>query len=57
MREGFRFSIILDNSFEANLKNIENLKMFKYVLIDKESKQYETIMQLNNEVNNNMIEI
>lgn len=57
MREGYRFAIILDNSFEANYKNIENLKMFKYVIVNRESKQYETIMQINNEVNNNIIEI
>ena len=57
MREGYRFSIILDNSFEANQKNMENLKMFKYVILSKESQQYEQIIKLNEEINNNIIEI
>ena len=57
MREGFRFAIILDNSFEINYKNMENLKMFKYVLLNKESKHYSQIMKLNENVNNNIIEI
>ena len=57
MREGFRFAIILDNSFEINYKNMENLKMFKYVLLNKDSKHYSQIMKLNENVNNNIIEI
>ena len=57
MREGYRFAIILDNSFEANYKNMENLKMFKYVLLNKDSKQYGQVMQFNKEVKNNIIEI
>lgn len=57
MREGYRFAIILDNSFEANYKNMENLKMFKYVILNKESKQYGQVMQFNEEVKNNIIEI
>ena len=36
MREGYRFAIILDNSFEVDYKNMENLKMFKYVLLNRE---------------------
>lgn len=57
MREGFRFSILLDNSFEVNYKNMENLKMFKYVLLNTESKHYKNIMKFNEEINNNIIEI
>lgn len=57
MREGFRFSIVLDNSFEVNYKNMENLKMFKFVIINKDSKQYGEVMRFNEEVNNNIIEI
>lgn len=57
MRNGYRFTIILDNSFEVNYKNMENLKMFKYVLLNKESKHYSQIMKLNESVNNNIIEI
>lgn len=57
MREGYRFSIILDNSFEVNYKNMENLKMFKFVILNKDSKQYGEIMRFNDEVKNNIIEI
>ena len=57
MREGYRFAIILDNSFEVDYKNMENLKMFKYVLLNRESKQYSKIMKLNEDENNNKIEI
>ena len=57
MREGYRFAIILDNSFEVEYKNMENLKMFKYVLLNRESKHYSKIMKLNEYVNNNIIEI
>ncbi len=57
MREGYRFCVILDDSFEINYKNMENLKMFKYVILDKELQNYNEIMQLNNEINNEIIEI
>ena len=57
MREPHRFAIILDNSFEVDYKNMENLKMFKYVLLNRESKHYSKIMKLNEDVNNNIIEI
>ena len=57
MREGYRFSIILDNSFEINYKNMENLKMFKFVILNKDSKQYGEIMRFNDEIKNNIIEI
>ena len=35
MRDGFNFSIVLDKTFEVNYKNIEKLKMFKYVLVNQ----------------------
>ena len=57
MREGYICAIILDNSFEVDYKNMENLKMFKYVLLNRESKHYSKIMKLNEDVNNNIIEI
>lgn len=57
MREGFRFSILLDNSFEVNYKNMENLKMFKYILLNENSRNYKQIVKFNEEINNNIIEI
>ena len=57
MREGYRFAIILDNSFENNYKNMENLKMFKFIIINKDSKLYSEIIKSNEEIINNIIEI
>lgn len=56
MREGFKITIILDNSFEANFKNIESLQMFEFVIINKNLKQYEEIIS-NKESISNIIEI
>lgn len=57
MREGFAFTVVLDNSFEVNYKNMENLKMFRNVLLNKESKHYSQIINSNENINNNIIEI
>lgn len=56
MRDGFRITVILDNSFEVNFKNIESLRMFEYVIINKNLKQYNEIIE-NKETINNIIEI
>ena len=56
MREGFKITIILDNSFEVNFKNIESLQMFEFVIINKNLKQYEEII-CNKESIHNIIEI
>ena len=45
MREGYRIALIIDNSFEIDYVNIEMLKMFKYVIIDKQSKKYEEMAE------------
>lgn len=56
MKEGFKITVILDNSFEVNFKNIESLKMFEFVIINRNLKQYEEI--INNKENiSNIIEI
>lgn len=44
MRNGYNIAIILDNSFEPEFKNIESLKIFKYVIVKEESKQYNDII-------------
>ena len=56
MREGYKITIILDNSFEPNFKNMESLHMFEFVLINKNLKNYKEIME-NKESLNNIIEI
>lgn len=35
MREGYNFTVILDKSFKASYQNIERLKMFKYIIVNK----------------------
>lgn len=56
MREGYKITIILDNSFEPNFKNMESLQMFEFVLINKNLKNYQEIIE-NKESLNNIIEI
>ena len=36
---------------------MENLKMLKFVILNKDAKQYKEIMEFNDEVRNNIIEI
>lgn len=56
MRNGYKFAIILDNSFEINYKNIEDLNMFKYIIINKNLKHYKEIQEFKDSLNN-VIEI
>ena len=56
MREGYRFTIILDNSFEVSYKNMESLESFKYIIINKNLKNYDDIIK-NIENKKNIIEI
>lgn len=41
MRDGYRFAVIIDNSFEVNNKNVEILQMFKFVILNKQIKKYD----------------
>lgn len=43
MQNGYNIALILDNSFEVNFKNIENLRLFKYIILNKNLKNYEEI--------------
>ena len=56
MRNGYRVALIIDNSFEVDYKNIGMLKMFKYIIIDKQSKKYDEIKEYRNLLEN-VIEI
>lgn len=56
MREGYKITVILDNSFEPNFKDIESLQMFEFVIINQGLKYYEEV--INNKGNlRNIIEI
>lgn len=56
MKNGYKFAIILDNSFESDYKNIEMLKMFKFVLVSEDLECYKDIMS-NKKILKNIIEI
>lgn len=56
MRQGYKITVILDNSFEANFKNVESLQMFEFVIVNRNLKHYEEIMN-NKENLHNIIEI
>lgn len=56
MREGFGITIILDNALEINYKNIESLKMFDYVIVNRNWKHYGDIIEYKDEIKN-IIEI
>ena len=56
IREGFKISIILDNSFKVNYKNIEILEIFKYVILNKDLKNYNEIITYKKNIKN-IIEI
>ena len=56
MREGYRITVILDNSFVPNFKDIESLKIFEYVIINQGLKYYEDIIENKGNLHN-IIEI
>lgn len=56
MREGYKITVVLDNSFEATFKEIESLKMFEFIIINKNLKKYEEIINNKGDLQN-IIEI
>ena len=56
MREGYKITVVLDNSFEATFKEIESLKMFEFIIINKNIKKYEEIIRNKGDLQN-IIEI
>lgn len=56
MRQGYKITVILDNSFEPSFKNIESLQMFEFVIINRNLKQYEEIINYKESLHN-IIEI
>lgn len=36
MREGYNFTVILDKTFDLNYKNLEKLKIFKYIIVNRD---------------------
>ena len=55
-RDGFHFTIILDDTFNAEYKEITTLKIFEYVIVDDDTKIYEKIKDYKKQITN-LIEI
>ena len=55
MKEGYRFAIIIDDSFEPTLTNLRKLSIFKYMLVPEKCKNYETIKEEQTKINNIII--
>lgn len=56
MREGYKITIVLDNSFEATFKEMEGLKMFEFVIINSNLEKYKEIINNKGDLRN-IIEI
>ena len=52
LRSGVKIAIIIDDSFEMEYSNIEKLNMFSYVLVDKEYKRYNEVLEYKNTIKN-----
>lgn len=45
LRDGYRFAVVLDDSFVVNSKNIQTLDIFKYAILNKQIESYEKIKE------------
>ena len=43
--EGFRFAIVIDNSFIPDYKNIQCLQLFKYIILNRQLDCYEEFIK------------
>lgn len=48
MRQGYNYAVIIDDSFNTNIENIELLKCFLYIIINQKNKYYEELSNLEN---------
>ncbi len=55
MKEGYRFAIIIDDSFEPTSSNLRKLDIFKYMLVPEKCKNYEAIKEEQTKLNNIII--
>ena len=44
MREGFRFAVILDDTFDLKYEPLEKLEMFKYIIMNSDFKYYYEVL-------------
>ena len=45
LRDGYRFAVVLDDSFVVTSKNIQTLDIFKYAILNKQIESYEKIKE------------
>lgn len=55
IKDGFKFAIIIDDSFSVTDTNLRKLNIFKYMLVPKKSKNYEKIKDKEMKINNIVI--
>ena len=56
IKDGFKITLILDNSFKVNYITIDTLEVFKYVILNKDLKNYNEIIKYKQNIKN-IIEI
>ena len=55
IKDGFKFAIIIDDSFEANMINLKKLNIFDYLLVSEKSENYYDIKYYENNITNTVI--
>lgn len=55
MKDGYRFAIIIDDSFEPTIINLRKLSIFKYMLVPETCKHCERIKELQRKLSNIVI--
>jgi len=55
MKDGFRFAIIIDNTFNPTLMEIKKLSIFKYMLVPEDCKHSEKIKEYQRKISNIII--
>ena len=55
IKDGFRFAIIIDDTFVATLINLRKLSIFKYMLVPEGCKNYDKIKESQGKLNNIII--
>lgn len=56
MKQGYKFSVYLDDSFEVNYADLERLNMFEFVILNTELENYDEIIK-NKKIIRNLIEV
>lgn len=55
IKQGYRFAIIIDDSFKPTLMNIKKLSIFEFLLVPEQCKNYEKIKENENKIINTII--